>query len=178
MQNIKKIIFITIFIFVFGLALPNFSFAHGMSVSSSSPDNTAIQSQQQEEQEGKKLLDDLSNKTIDCSQFKDADFEKIGEYFMGQSIGDTARHIAMNEMMKGMMGEQGEEQAHIAMGKRMSNCEPDAPMPQSMINTMMGGGMMGNFGANSMSWLGWIFTASFLVLIILVIIALIKWIIK
>ena len=180
----KKITFLTILIFLLGFAFPIFSFAHDTSVFSSSLDNATIQSQQQEEQEGKKFLDDLNNKTITCSQFKDADFEKIGEYFMGQSIGDISRHIAMNEMMKGMMGEQGEEQAHIAMGKRMSNCEPDAPMPQSMMGTMMGGGMMGgsgspmfgNFGVNSMGWFGWIFMLLFWVLIIAGIIALIKWI--
>ncbi|MBI4894869.1 MAG: hypothetical protein HY831_00075 [Candidatus Aenigmarchaeota archaeon] len=116
-----------------------------MGFSGSSPDNATIQSQQQEEQEGKMFLDNLNNKTVFCSQLNDADFDKIGEYFMGQSIGDTSRHIAMNEMMKSMMGERGEEQMHIAMGKRMSNCEPDAPMPQNMMN-MMGSGMMGNWG--------------------------------
>ena len=122
-----------------------------MGFSDSSPDNAAIQSQQQEEQEGKFFLDSLNNKTVVCSQLEDADFEKIGEYFMGQSIGDTSEHIAMNEMMKSMMGEQGEEQMHIAMGKRMSNCEPGIPMPQNMMNgsmmpmmmNMMGSGMMG-----------------------------------
>src|SRR3989338_6235398 len=121
----------------------------GLSYSSS--DNAAIQSQQQEEQEGRNFLDNLNNKTVLCSKLNDTDFEEIGEYFMGQSIGDTSRHIAMNEMMKSMMGEQGEEQMHIAMGKRMSNCEPGIPMPQNMMNgsmmpmmmNMMGSGMMG-----------------------------------
>src|SRR3989339_644339 len=108
----------------FGFDLfPSFSFAKGMmGFSYSSPDNAAVQSQQQEEQEGKQFLDNLNSKTVTCSHRKDADFEKISEYFMGQSIGDTVRHIAINEMMKTMMGELGEEQAHIAMGKRVSGC--------------------------------------------------------
>src|SRR3989339_1703425 len=129
----KKIFFITTFVFGFAL-LPAFSFAQGMmGFPSSSSNSAALQSQQQEEQEGKQFLDNLNNNTVTCSQFKDADFEKIGEYFMGQSIGDTSRHIAMNEMMKSMMGEQGEEQMHIALGKRMSGCEPNAPLPQNMM---------------------------------------------
>src|SRR3989344_6687015 len=134
----KKIFFITTFIFVFGFALlPNFTFAQGMmGFPSSSSDNAAIQSQQQEEQEGKQFLDGLNNKTVVCSQLKDTDFEKIGEYFMSQSIGDTSRHIAMNEMMKRMMGEQGEEQMHTVMGKRMSSCEPNAPIPQNRMGMM------------------------------------------
>lgn len=147
----KKIFFITILIIVFGLALPTFSFA---------------QSQQQEEQMGKKLLNDLSNKTVTCSKLKDADFEKIGEYFMSQSIGDTSRHIAMNEMMKKMMGEQGEEQMHVFIGKRLSGCKGGDNF------------MMGNFGTNSIGWFGfgWIFMILFWGLVILAVVALIKWI--
>ena len=83
----KKIFFITIFVFGFVL-LPKFSFAQGMmGFLGSSPDNAAIQSQQQEEQDGKNFLDNLTNKTITCSQLNDSDFEKVGEYFMGQSFG-------------------------------------------------------------------------------------------
>lgn len=182
----KKLLFITTFIFVFSFAFPIFSFAQGMmGFSSSSFDNVAIQSQQQEEQEGKKLLGDLNNKIVACSQLKDADFEKIGEYFMGQSIGDISRHIAMNEMMKKMMGEKGEEQMHVAMGKRLSSCDTLAAFPSqgigfmSMMN-MMGGGsnsMMGNFGTNLTGWFGWIFMILLWVLLILSIVALIKWLI-
>lgn len=152
----KKILILIIFAFTLVFALPDASFA---------------QDQQQEEQMGKKLLDDLSNKIVTCSQLKDADFEKIGEYFMGQSIGDTSRHIAMNDMMKGMMGEQGEEQMHTAMGKRMSNCEPNASIPQTMMNMMMG-------GTNSIGWFGfnWIFMILLWGLVILAIVGLIKWI--
>jgi len=198
----KKIFFATISIFVFSFTLLlNFSFAQGMmGFSGSSADNATIQSQQQEELEGKKLLDDLSNKIITCSQISDSDFDKIGEYFMGQSIGDTSRHIAMNEMMKSMMGEQGEEQAHIAMGKRMSGCDPNAPMPQNMMSggmmsMMMGGGMMGgwsnssaltnnsnnpmmNFGFGLFGGFGWIFMILWWVLIIAGIVVLIKWLVS
>lgn len=176
----KKLFFITTFIFIFGLALPTPSFAQGMmGFSSSSPDTAAIQSQQQEEQTGKNLLDNLNNKTVVCSQLKDADFEKIGEYFMGQAIGDTARHITMNNMMTGMMGVQGEEQMHIVWGKRGSGCDQNALTSQNVIGGMMGGGnfMMGNFGINPMGfgWFGWILMILWWVLIIAGIIALIKW---
>ena len=95
----KRIIIFVILIITL-VTIPSLAFAQGMmGFSGSSPDSAAIQSQQQEEQEGKKFLDNLNNKTVTCSQLKDADFEKIGEYFMGQSIGDTSRHIAMNELI-------------------------------------------------------------------------------
>ncbi|MBI2459382.1 MAG: SHOCT domain-containing protein [Parcubacteria group bacterium] len=202
----KKIFFITTFIFVFGFALfPGFSFAQGMmGFPSSSSDSAAIQSQQQEEQEGKQFLDNLNNKTVICSQLKDADFEKIGEYFMGQSIGDTSRHIAMNEMMKSMMGEQGEGQMHITWGKRGSGCDTSAAFPSQdvgfmpMMQMMMGGwparnasqseaggssplgsnqlnNSMMNFGFTPFGDFGWIFMILWWALIIAGIVALIKW---
>ena len=190
----KKIFFITTFIFVFGFALlPSFSFAQGMmGFQNSSSDSTTIKSQQQEEQEGKQFLDNLNNKTVTCLQLKNTDFEKIGEYFMGQSIGDTSRHIAMNEMMKSMMGEQGEEQMHIAWGKRGSGCETSAAFPSQgegfmpMMQMMMGGwsspfgsnnstNNMMNFGFGPFGGFGWIFMILWWVLIIAWIIVLIKW---
>src|SRR3989344_4362071 len=190
----KKIFFITTFIFVFGFALlPSFSFAQGMmGFQNSSSDSTTIKSQQQEEQEGKQFLDNLNNKTVTCLQLKNTDFEKIGEYFMGQSIGDTSRHIAMNEMMKSMMGEQGEEQMHIAWGKRGSGCETSAAFPSQgegfmpMMQMMMGGwsspfgsnnstNNMMNFGFGPFGGFGWIFMILWWVLIIAGIVALIKW---
>ena len=197
----KKIL-ITTFVFVLGFALlPSFSFAQGMPAlsavegmgfPSSSSDSAAMQSQQQEEQEGKHFLDGLNNKTVTCPQLKDADFEKIGEYFMGQSIGDTSRHIAMNEMMKSMMGEQGEEQMHIAWGKRGSGCDTSAEFPSQgagfmpMMQMMMGGwsspfgsnqsnNSMMNFGFSPFGGFGWIFMILWWVLIIAGIVALIKW---
>lgn len=124
--------------------------AQMMGFPSSQPDNSEIQAQQQEEQESKKLLDQLKNKAIACQKLTDDNFEKIGEYFMGQAIGDTSRHIAMNNMMKSMMGEQGEEQMHIAWGKRGSGCDNNASFGGMMKGggfSMMGyGGMMNGFG--------------------------------
>jgi uncharacterized membrane protein len=162
----KRTLFIAIlFVIVFNSA--GFAYALGMmNYPSSFSDTTTIQAQQQEELEGKGLFDDLNNKLITCSQLKDADFEKIGEYFMGISIGDVSRHIATNEMMKRMMGEQGEEQAHTVMGKRMSNCETAQTFSQ---NTMMGFGgnyMMPYYYGNNWSTLWLVFLIGMIVLII------------
>ena len=113
----KKLLFITtIFVLSFAL-LPGFSFAQEMMGSDNG--HTA-----REEAEGK------------CENLSDDDFEALGEHFMGQMAGE--QHEAMNNMMIQMMGEQGEEQTHIAMGKRMSGCQPDAPMPNMMNGSMMG----------------------------------------
>jgi len=189
----KKIIFSTISLLGISLLFSGTVFAQGMmGFQNSSSDNATIQSQQQEEKEGKQFLDNLNNKTVTCSQLKDADFEKIGEYFMGQSIGDTSRHIAMNEMMKSMMGEQGEEQMHIAWGKRGSGCDTSAAFPSQgtgfmpMMQMMMGGwssplgsnqsnNSMMSFGFSPFGGFGWIFMILWWVLIIAGIVALIKW---
>lgn len=111
--------------------------------------SSEIQSQQQEEQQGKDLLDKLTNKSISCGQLSDSDFEKIGEYFMGGSIGDTSRHITMNSRMKSMMGNQGEEQVHITWGKRGSNCDPNVVMS---LNPGGGVSPMTGFFSGMMNW--------------------------
>ena len=81
------------------------------------------------------------------------DFEVLGEYFMGQRVGSA--HEAMNNMMIGMMGEEGEEAMHAAMGRRLSGCDSAAIFPPAgsnfmpVMNLMMGG------GADSMMSFGW-----------------------
>lgn len=141
-----------------------------------------------EEAEGKAVWEKLQAKTLNCKDLSDDNFETLGEYFMGTMLGVS--HEAMNTMMIQMIGEDGEKQTHIVIGKRMSNCEPDAPMPQSMMNSgmmsmmnmMTGGGMMGgsgnsmmgNWGQNPMWWGGvgsWLISLLWLVWLIVGILA-------
>lgn len=191
----KKIFLISFAVFGLVLFLPTTSFAQGMmGFLNQSADGSTVKSQQQEEQEGKKLLDELSQKTIACSQLSDANFEKIGEYFMGQSIGDTQRHIVMNEMMQRMMGQNGEEQMHIVMGKRYSGCDTTVAFPvqnvgfMPMIN-MMGGnsdyfganrgyGSMMSFGNSFGGGVGGLLTVIWWILGIVGIITLVKWLVS
>lgn len=139
--------------------IPTAVFAQGMMSggTGSSSATAEVKQTAQEEAEGRALWDRLRLKQVECKNLSDDNYEVLGEYFMGQSIGDSQRHAAMNQMMAGMMGEQGEKQMHIAMGKRLSGCDPSATLPansQTMMNMMMGGSMMGG-GGNSMMGTGW-----------------------
>ncbi len=87
----------------------------------------------QDEAKGKQIWEQLQSKQINCGNLKDDDFELLGEYFMGQSIGNTERHTAMNQMMTSMMGEQIEKQMHITLGERYSGCTANASFPQGWI---------------------------------------------
>lgn len=161
----KKLFFITILIFVFSLALPAFSFAQGAIVPNDDG-HTA-----REEAEGKAIWEKLQVKELTCKDLSDDNFETLGEYFMGQMMGNS--HEAMNNMMVGMMGKKGEKQMHVVMGKRFSGCD------WGFDGTKGGGNsMMGNFGSNPMGWFGfgWIFMILFWGLVILAVVALIKWI--
>lgn len=141
-----------------------------MGFQSASPNNSEIKNQQQEEQTGKSLLDQLNKGKTTCQTLVDADFEKIGEYFMGQVIGETSKHIAMDNSMKSMIGEQGEEQMHIAWGKRGSGCDNNSSFLPRMGGgfNMIGGyyGMMnGGFGIYAVfAWLTWVLITIALVL--------------
>lgn len=113
------------------ILIGNVALAHGDNTGVAADNHTAI-----EQAEGKLLWEKLQAKEITCADLSEEDFGALGEYFMGKMMGE--QHEAMNTMMTQMMGEQGETQMHVAMGKRMSGCEPDAQMPQNMTS----GGMM------------------------------------
>ena len=66
---------------------------------------------------------------------------------MGLMLGAT--HKSINEMMIQMMGEEGERQMHIVIGKRLSGCDTSTPMSGNMMGGMMMM-MTGMMGGNSM----------------------------
>ena len=178
-----KRLFFLIILTVILVTSPSVTFAQGMMTQSviSPVDHTA-----QEEAEGKEILEKLQAKQLECQKFTDDDFGALGEYFMGQSIGNTQRHAAMNQMMTNMMGEKGEEQMHIILGKRSSGCDTNAKFPSGygfmpMMGMMRGGGnpMMSYGWNNMMGWggfgLSWVFMILFWALIILGVVALIRY---
>lgn len=131
----------------------------------SSDDHTA-----REEAEGKEIWEKLQAKQLECKNLTDDNFEVLGEYFMGQMAGGS--HEVMNNMMVRMMGEEGEKQMHIAMGKRNSGCDTSfIPMMGSGFSNMMGG--WGGFGI-----FGWLFMLLFWLLVILGVVALIRYLAK
>ncbi len=152
-----------------------------------------------EEAEGKAVWEKLQAKQLVCQDVSDDNFETLGEYFMGQMMGTS--HEAMNNMMIQMMGEEGEEQMHLVMGKRLSGCDTSAAFPSQgvgftpMMSMMFplrqgfggpGGGWSSPFGDNSINNMmnfgfgpfgtfGWLFMLLWWALIIVGVVALVKW---
>ena len=149
-----------------------------------------------EEAEGKEIWQKMERKEVNCKDLSDEQFAALGEFFMGEMTGDA--HEAMNTMMTRMMGEDGEEQMHVVMGKRMSGCGGDGTLPMGnagmmmpMMGMMMGNGMMRGwsngyapdtmssmmgYGFSGFAPFGMIFMILWWVLIIAGIVALVKWI--
>src|SRR3989344_321292 len=179
------------FIFSFLVMLPFLSFTlsvHVLAAESSNQQTIATDNHTaQEEAEGKEIWEKLQAEELKCEDLSGDNFGALGEYFMGQMMGDA--HETMNNRLIQMLGEEGEEQMHIAMGKRMSGCDPNASLPQNMMGggmmpmmmSMMGGGgnpmmdygwnnMMGGFGL-----LGWLPMLLFWILLILGVVALFRY---
>lgn len=140
----------------------------------------------QEEKEGEELWRQLQDETQACTDLNDESFAVLGEYFMGQMMGNS--HAAMNAMMIQAHGEDGEEQIHIVMGKRLSGCDASATFIDSvggwmpMMQMMLGGWSGSNgFGSGSMmnigrlAGFGWLFLIILWALVIIGIIAIAKW---
>lgn len=149
-RYMKKFFSATLLFFSIMASIPANSSAQGMmnfsgsdtQISSTLRDHTAS-----EEAEGKLIWEKLRNNESKCENLTESDFAALGEYFMGQMMGES--HSAMNSMMVAMMGQDGEEQVHVVMGKRLSNCDPNVEFPQDFANNgmfrmMVNGGMMGN----------------------------------
>ncbi len=118
----------------------------------------------QDEAAGKSVWDRLQNKQITCKDLKDDDFDVLGDFFMGNMMGGN--HASMNQLMTQRLGENGEKQMHIVMGKRLSGCDTNVAFPQGAgyFMPMMGwGGMMsghlgqswGGGGGGMMGFGGW-----------------------
>ena len=187
----KKLIFIILAAIVIGSFAANTNAQMMGGFSNSSADwDAVVEHTLREEQEGKEVWDKIQAKELACENLSDEQFGVLGEYFMGQMAGDS--HAAMNAMMIQTHGEEGEEQIHIVMGKRLSGCDTSAAFPAGsggwmpMMN-MMWGGWSSPFGSNNLTnnmmnfefgpfgGFGWIFMILWWVLIIAGIVALIKW---
>lgn len=117
---------------------------------------TAAASPADEQRQGQDLAARLQAGTTTCDQLSASDFDHIGEYVMGRALGSTSVHQAMNDRMRLMLGDQGEQRMHELMGRRFAGClagGSGAPMGPGMMgrgdwNTMMGSGdwnwMMGS----------------------------------
>jgi uncharacterized membrane protein len=125
----KKIITLLLLFLVFVVLLVVPTFAQD--------NHTAI-----EEKEGKVIWEKLQAKQINCDTLTDGDYERLGEYYMGQMVGDS--HESINTMMERMMGKEGEEQMHVVMGKRLSGCDTSA---KGGVNSMMGFGNIMGWGS-------------------------------
>jgi len=114
----------------------------------------------QEIQRGKEIVERFYQGKIKCQDLTDEDFHSVGEYAMEQMVGGSD-HLKMNEMIRQMHGEEGENLMHINMGKRFLGCNGSQRGFWGMMPMMpmMGGGMpmMGYWGF--WNWRGWDFLA-------------------
>ena len=119
----------------------------------------------QEIQRGKEIVERFYQGKIKCQDLTDEDFHSVGEYAMEQMVGGSD-HLKMNEMIRQMHGEEGENLMHINMGKRFLGCNGSQrgflgmmPMTKGMMPMIKRGmpPMMGYWGF--WDWRGWNFLA-------------------
>src|SRR3990167_3075600 len=98
----KKIL-LTAIILITLLIILTSAFTQGMMGNwTSSPSSvTSDDHTARDEIEGKEIWDKFQAKQLECKDLTNDNYAVLGEYFMGQSIGNTERHAAMNQMMTG-----------------------------------------------------------------------------
>ncbi len=147
----KRIVIAILFIFGAIFLIPSSASAQMMGNTNSmmqglsgTPQITPSQQDLQDIQTGQDLYTQFQNKQVSCTTLQDTDFEKIGEYIMNLQFGNANTHIQMNERMKQMMGDQGEERMHIAIARSVTSCNSNNQ--QGGVLPMMGGMMNGGWG--------------------------------
>ncbi|MDP3882922.1 MAG: hypothetical protein Q8Q48_02615, partial [Candidatus Staskawiczbacteria bacterium] len=126
------------------------------------------------------------NSQIKCENVSEQNFEELGDAVMGVMHPDESQHELMDNMMGGE-GSQSLKAAHIYMGKQYLGCTSGISgggmMGGGMMGMMGSGGMMGdglNYqnmmgGFSTFSWFGFITMALIWVLLIVGIVAVVKW---
>ena len=113
--------------------------------------------------------EELIKQKISCENLTQEQLEILGDYYMEQ-MHPGELHEIMDERMGGE-GSESLKQVHINMGLTFY-CGEVGGMSSGMMNTMMGRGMMGNWGYSGINF--WIFNILFIIVIVLLIILLIK----
>lgn len=185
------------FVSIFGLlAFATPALAQGMMGTTywSTVKSTTDSNVQQEEALGAELWQKMQKQELTCVSVTDKQFELLGEYFMGQMMGDA--HAAMNARMQRSLGEAGEEQMHITLGKRLSGCNPDAVYANGYLGFMPMMGMMfinnagwdGSYAYRSpmmqsmysvygsRGWVGWVIILLWWILVITAITVFVRWV--
>lgn len=191
MEKITNLIFVAVLFLGVSVTSANAQMMMSGFSNSATDWNKVVEHTAKGEQEGRALWEKLQSKQIQCANLSDEDFDALGEYFMSQMMGDS--HAAMNAMMIQMHGEEGEEQIHIVMGKRLSGCDASAAFSTQnfgwmpMMN-MMTGRWSSPFGINSTNnmmnfgfgfgFFGWLFMILWWVLIITAVVAIVKWLVN
>lgn len=100
----------------------------------------------QDARTGQVIFARLQSGQTSCSALNDDDFDHLGDYFVGQTMGASSE--AMNTLMEQRMGADNERLMHIAMGKRLSGCDTAAAFPAAGAGflPMMGWGSSGMMG--------------------------------
>ena len=148
-MHVKRLAFLAAAACSLAIAMP--AFAQGMMGAYASNQGAVAAdagATAQDEAAGKAVWDRLQSKQATCADLNDGDFDKLGDYFMGLMMGGS--HAAMNAAMTARLGDAGETQMHVVMGKRLSGCDASAAYPQQglgylpMMRGAYGyGGMMG-----------------------------------
>jgi hypothetical protein len=71
-----------------------------------------------EQQEGALILSTIHAGKLKGTSLSSSQYERVGEYLMGQALGSTAAHERMNSLADQMMGSTAVDQMHVYLGER------------------------------------------------------------
>jgi hypothetical protein len=109
----------------------------------------ALASVASEQQEGAQILSTVHAGKLKASGLSSTQYERVGEYLMGQALGSTASHERMNTLMGEMMGSTAVDQMHVYLGKRYLGNSAQIPGRYAPMYGLMG--MMTGYRSGSIA---------------------------
>lgn len=135
---------------------------------------------------GQAIAQKLQAKTVACADLSQADYESLGDYYMGLMMGTS--QDSMEQSIEKSYGTEYLKSMHVAMGERLSGCNTNVAFPAGMIgfSPTMGNGGYGMMNAPGMmggyygtyGWSNWITMILVWTLLVLGIVAAVKWLKK
>ncbi|HUY59571.1 MAG TPA: hypothetical protein VMV16_07665 [Solirubrobacteraceae bacterium] len=100
-----------------------------------------------EQQQGAQILQRITTGTLSRTSLSSTQYERVGEYLMGQALGSNQGFQAMDSRMDDVMGQAAVGQMYVYLGKRYLGVSATLPGRYASMFGLMGAMMSGYHGS-------------------------------
>ena len=100
-----------------------------------------------EQAQGAQILSQVQHGSLSANGLTSDQYQNLGEYLMGRTLGSPQLHQRINTLMDEMMGSSAGDQMHVYLGKRFLGVSVTPPSRYTRLYGLMGVMMSGYRGS-------------------------------